>query len=68
MENTTLDAAIELLKNAVKFSHLDNQKHIDLTLVQADERARYEKALMICRQEVIRGTLTDQELKIRLGL
>jgi hypothetical protein len=63
-----LDKAITLLKNAVKYSHLNNQKHLDLTLVQAGVRADYEKALMYCRQEVIKGTLTDQDLKSRLGL
>lgn len=68
MNTNQLDEAIKLLRNAVKYSHLDNQKHLDLTLVQATERAEYEKALMICRQEVIKGTLTDEELKNRLGL
>ena len=63
-----LDQAIDLLKNAVKTSHLPGQKHIDLSLVQADERADYEKALMICRSQVIAGTLTEQDLKLRLGL
>lgn len=63
-----LDSAIKLLKNIVKESHLPGQKHIDLTLAQADERSRYEKALMITRQEVIKGTLSDEELKARLGL
>lgn len=68
MNTSILDEAIKLLRNAVKYSHLDNQKHLDLTLVQADQRADYEKALMICRQEVIKGTLTDADLKTRLGL
>ena len=63
-----LEAAIKLLKNAVKESHLPGQKHIDLSLVQAGERARYEKALMITRQEVIKGTLSEDDLKTRLGL
>ena len=63
-----LNAAIKLLKNAVKESHLPGQKHIDLSLVQAGERADYERALMFCRQEVIKGTLTDEELKVRLGI
>ncbi len=64
----TLDQAIDLLKKAVKDSHLDNQKHIDLTLVDASVRADYEKALMVCQANVAQGHLTDDELKIRLGL
>jgi len=63
-----LESAIKLLKNIVKESHLPGQKHIDLTLAQADERAEYEKALMLTRQEVIKGTLSEEDLKIRLGL
>lgn len=63
-----LDAAIELLKNAVKFSHLEDQKHIDLSLVDAKERAQYEKALMYCQAKVAQGELSEDELKSRLGL
>ena len=64
----TLNEAIELLKNAVKDSHLDNQKHIDLSLVDATERATYEKALMICQAAVAQEQLLDADLKSRLGL
>ncbi len=63
-----LDSAIELLKNAVKYSHLENQKHIDLSLVDAQERHRYEKALMYCRAKVAQGELSEEELHNRLGL
>lgn len=63
-----LDEAIKMLRNAVKDSHLENQKHIDLSLVDASERAEYEKALMYCQASVARGELTDEELKNRLGL
>ncbi|MCR9206105.1 MAG: hypothetical protein NXH75_16090 [Halobacteriovoraceae bacterium] len=63
-----LNKAIEMLRNAVKDSHLNNQKHIDLSLVDASERADYEKALMYCQASVARGELTDEELKSRLGL
>ncbi|MCF8060312.1 MAG: hypothetical protein K9K67_13505 [Bacteriovoracaceae bacterium] len=64
----TLEEAIKLLRNAVKDSHLDNQKHIDLTLVDASVRADYEKALMFCRVQVAQGLISDEDLKIRLGL
>jgi len=63
-----LEEAIDLLKNAVKESHIDNQKHIDLSLVDAQERLVYEKALMFCQAYVARGEITDEELKGRLGL
>lgn len=63
-----LEDAINLLRNAVKDSHLDNQKHIDLTLVDAGERATYEKALMVCRAAVAQQQLSEDELNNRLGL
>lgn len=63
-----LNEAIALLKNAVKNSHLDDQKHIDLTVVDALERPQYERALMICRAHVAQGHLSEEDLKTRLGL
>jgi hypothetical protein len=63
-----LEEAISLLKNAVKYSEVKNQKHIDLTLCSADERPKYQKALVIVNDEVKKGTLTDSELKSRLTL
>ena len=32
------DTAVSIVKNAVKQSHLNNQPHVDLTLVTADKR------------------------------
>lgn len=63
-----LDQAIKLLRNAVKESHIENQKHIDLSLVDASERSEYEKALMYCQANVAQGKISDEELKSRLGL
>lgn len=67
-ESMNLQEAIELLKNAVKESHLDNQPHIDLTLVLAPERPKYEYALMVTRTAVARGEMSEAELKEQLGL
>ena len=64
----TLDAAITLLRKAVKWSEVKNQKHIDLSLCVANERALYQEALMFAQMEVEKGTLTQDELKARLGL
>ena len=60
--------AIELLKKAVKDSHLDNQKHIDLSVCLAHERPRFQEALLICNRAVTNGELSDDELKSLLGL
>jgi dsDNA-binding SOS-regulon protein len=63
-----LDHAISLLKNAVKESHIERQKHIDLSLVMAQDRERYEAALKTTRLAVIEGLIQEAELKKRLGL
>jgi hypothetical protein len=60
--------AITILKNAVKDSHLVDQKHIDLSVVDASERADYQKALMICQAHVAQGHISQEDLKTRLGL
>jgi hypothetical protein len=64
----TTDEAITLLKTIVKDSHLDNQKHLDLTLAPAEDRDQYQYALMLIRQEVARGNMTEEEVKYTLGL
>jgi hypothetical protein len=63
-----LNDYIKLLKNAVKYSHLDRQKHIDLSVTMASERPRYEEALMQLRLAVRDGLLSEEDLKKKLGL
>lgn len=64
----TLNEAVELLKKAVKFSEVKNQKHIDLSICVAHERPLFQKALVIANDEVAKGTLTQSELLSRLGI
>ena len=64
----TLDEAIVILRKAVKWSEVKGQKHIDLSLCIAEERPLYQKALVIANLEVEKGSLTQDELKLRLGL
>ncbi len=68
MDQTQLNACFELLKNAVKDSHIPKQRHIDLSIPMATERYRYEEALRVIVQAVKDGTITDAEMKKRLGL
>jgi hypothetical protein len=64
----TLDEAIVILRKAVKWSEVKNQKHIDLSICTADERPIFQKAMVIANVEVEKGTLTQDDLKVRLGL
>lgn len=67
-QNMTLDEAITLLKRAVKYSTVKNQKHIDLAVCTAEERPVFQRALIKVNLEIQKGTLTENDLKDRLGL
>ncbi len=64
----TLEEAITCLKKIVKFSTLEGQKHLDLSIAVASERPVMQKALVIAKNEVDKGTITEIELKQRLGI
>lgn len=64
----TLEEAITHLKKIVKFSTIEGQKHLDLSVAIAHERPTMQKALIVVKSEVEKGTLTDLELKTRLGI
>lgn len=64
----SLDEAVNVLKKYVKYSEVKNQKHIDLSLCTAEDRPQAQTALMISNLEVEKGTLTQDQLKTKLGL
>jgi hypothetical protein len=66
--NEKLKNAITLLKKAVKYSHLDNQKHLDLTVINANIRFEYQKALVTIQNAIKNGEKTEAEIKQELGL
>lgn len=63
-----LDEAIKLVRNAVKYTGTIDQKHIDLTIVPAAERERYQQALAVMQTAVKAGTLSKDDLAHRLHL
>ena len=66
--NEKFEKAISLLKKAVKHSHLDNQKHLDFSLVNATHLDEYQLAMITVQTAVKEGEITQEELKRRLGL
>ncbi|MDH5581369.1 MAG: hypothetical protein OEY33_05635 [Bdellovibrionales bacterium] len=62
------EKAIDLLKNTVKYSAVKNQKHLDFTLVSADEHELYQKALYVVNKAVEDSQITKQELMQKLNL
>lgn len=64
----TFDESISLLKKTIKYSEVKNQKHIDLSICTAAERSLCQMALVVVKLAVEKGTLTEDQLKIKLGL
>lgn len=64
----SFENAIELLKNAVKYSNIENQKHIDLTLINASERLKYQLALVVVQNAIAKGDKTQSQVNESLGL
>lgn len=62
------EEAVTKLKKAVKTSHIENQKHIDLTLVDPNEREQLQKALMFIKAMIVRGEISDSQFKSDIGL
>jgi len=67
-DNLTTDEAINLLKNAVKYSCIDNQKHLDFSLVTANKLDDYQRAMVVVNIAVENGELTKDELNNKIGL
>jgi len=63
-----LDEAIQILKKAVKHTGTIDQKHIDLTVVPANERGIYEKALAVSQMSIKDGKITRDDFMRRVNL
>jgi hypothetical protein len=63
-----LDWAIELIKKAVKYTGTIDQKHIDLTIVPAENRHLYEEALAVSQASIKEGKITRDEFNRRVNL
>jgi hypothetical protein len=63
-----LNQAIELLKKTVKHTGTNDAKHIDLTLVPADELPRYQEALVATQVAIKDGEITRDEFIRRVNL
>ena len=60
--------AIKKLKEITKESHIKGQFHIDLTLADANERDVYMEAMIIAKNSVTQGEISEANLKERIGL
>jgi hypothetical protein len=63
-----LEKAIALLKKTVKENGTNDNKHMDLTLVPAEDKALYEKALVVAKLAIIEGKMSQDEFMGRIHL
>jgi hypothetical protein len=63
-----LESAIEILKKAVKYTGTNDGKHIDLTLVPAEQRPVYDEALKVSQLSIKEGKITRDEFLRRVHL
>ena len=63
-----LDQAILLLKKTVKNNSTNDMNHIDLGLVPAEERDKYEKALRVVKMAIMEGKISQDEFAARVHL
>lgn len=56
-----LEQAIEMLRNIVKNNSTNDDNHFDLTLVPADKKAQYSKALVVAQLAIKDGKITRDE-------
>ena len=64
----TYEQAIELIKPIVGDSNIAGQKFVDFTLADPKEREECQVAMMIIRQEVEQGRVSEEDVKSMLGL
>lgn len=63
-----LEQAIELLKTVVKNNSTNDENHMDLTLVPTEDRAKFEKALIIVRLAIQDGKISQDEFRHRVHI
>lgn len=63
-----LNQAIELLKRAVKYTGVIDQKHIDLTVVPVEDKPKYEEALVVAMTAIKDGKIGREEFNRRVRL
>lgn len=63
-----LDAAIKILRKAVKHTGTIDQKHIDLTVIPNEERPIYEKALAVAGLAIKEGKITRDDFLRKVNL
>lgn len=64
----TLEEAIEIVRPLVKYSTIDNQKHIDLSVATADKRMASQQALMVIKNSIAQGLADEKDINTKLGL
>jgi hypothetical protein len=63
-----LDQAIGLLKKIVKENGTNDMVHLDVTLIPAEDRPVYQRAMKIAKMAIVEGKISQQELLGKIHL
>jgi hypothetical protein len=63
-----VETAMALIKKIVKNNSTNDTRHIDLGLVPTEERAQYQKALIVIKLAILEGKLAHDEFSARVHL
>lgn len=61
-------AEVQKIKKYVKESHIPGQNHLDISLVDAEDRDTFYKVMAMAQKAVKEAVITEQELKELLDL
>ena len=64
----SIDKSIKFLKKFVKESNIPGQNHLDVTLVDAQERDEFYSSMAIIKSAEKTGQLSSNSIKETLGL
>lgn len=63
-----INEAISLLKTTVKENGTNDSRHMDLGLIPAEKRDKYQMALKVVKMAIIEGKMTQDEFSARVHL
>ena len=63
-----LENSIVLIKSIVKESCIKGQNHIDFTLADSEKRHIYESAMIVIRNAISNGEISESDLKEKLNI
>ena len=68
VDKIELNNSIDYLKKFVKESHISGQNHLDITLVDVNDRDRFYTCLSVVKTAIASEMITEENFKALLNL